>query len=84
MLTALDDQAVRASRIGSEHLLCLSDEEIDLLVDLCHAGAYSDCIEASGSRRKQIDRLLWQMQRSLLPRVQELYEGEGRERLALK
>jgi hypothetical protein len=63
---------VRASRIGSEHLLCFSDEEIDLLVDLCHAGAYSDCIDPRGSRRQKIDRLLWQMQRSLLPRVQEL------------
>jgi hypothetical protein len=53
-------------------------------VDLCHAGAYSDCIEARGARRKQIDRLLWQMQRSLLPRVQELHEGGERERLAPK
>lgn len=73
---------MRASRIGSEHLLCLSDEEIDLLVDLCHAGAYSDCIEARGPRRKRIDRLLWEMQRSLLARVQELHEGGERERLA--
>ena len=68
---------MRASRIGSEHLLCLTDEEIDLLVDLCHAGAYSDCIDPRGSRRQKIDRLLWQMQRSLLPRVQELH-GPGR------
>jgi len=36
-----------------------------------------DCIDPHGSRRPKIDRLLWQMQRSLLPRVQELH-GAGR------
>jgi len=69
---------MRVSTVGTDHLLCLSDEEVDLLVDLCHAGACSEHISLSVKRREAVDTFLWQVQKSLLPSVQKRY---GKKRL---
>lgn len=61
---------MRVSSIGDHHLLCLSSEEVALLVDLCHAGAFSDHIAPSTERRERLKAFLWQVQQSLLPSVQ--------------
>ena len=36
--------AVNVTHHGDEHLLRLSSEEVALLLDLCHAGLYSDLL----------------------------------------
>jgi hypothetical protein len=64
---------MKVSSVGDNHLLCLSDEEVGLLVDLCHAGAFSDHIARSAGRRERLDAFLWQVQQSLLPSVQKRY-----------
>lgn len=64
---------MKVSRVGDDHLLCLSAEEVDLLVDLCHAGAFSDHIVTSDERRQRLDAFLWQIQQSLLPGVQKRF-----------
>jgi hypothetical protein len=64
---------MRVSSVGTNHLLCLSEEEVGLLVDLCHAGAFSEHIASSADRRERVDAFLWQVQRSLLPAVQKRY-----------
>jgi hypothetical protein len=64
---------MKVSRVGDDHLLCLSAEEVDLLVDLCHAGAFSDHIVTSDERRQRLDSFLWQIQQSLLPGVQKRF-----------
>lgn len=69
---------MRVSSVGSNHVLCLSEDEIGLLVDLCHAGAFSEHIASSADRRERVDAFLWQVQQSLLPVVQKRY---GRKRL---
>jgi hypothetical protein len=61
---------MRVTAVDDSHLLCLSREEVGLLVDLCHAGAFSDHIAPSTQRREQVDAFLWQVQQSLLPAVQ--------------
>jgi len=33
---------MKVTHHGDEHLLCLTSEEVGLLVDLVHAGAFSD------------------------------------------
>ena len=58
---------------GTNHLLCLSEEEVGLLVDLCHAGAFSEHIASSAERRERVDAFMWQVQQSLLPAVQKRY-----------
>ena len=58
---------------GTNHLLCLSEEEVGLLVYLCHAGDFSEHIASSAERRERIDAFMWQVQQSLLPTVQKRY-----------
>jgi hypothetical protein len=69
---------MRVSSVGTNHLLCLTEEEVGLLVDLCHAGAFSEHIASSTERRERVDAFLWQVQSSLLPAVQKRY---GRKRV---
>lgn len=70
---------MRVSSVGTNQLLCLSEDEVGLLVDLCHAGAFSEHIASSPERREDVDAFLWQVQRSLLPAVQKRY---GRKQFA--
>jgi hypothetical protein len=67
---------VKISSFGGNHLLCLSDEEVGMLVDLCHAGAFSEHIAQSPERREAVDAFLWQVQQSLLPAVQKRHCDE--------
>jgi hypothetical protein len=62
---------MKVSRHGDQHLLCLSSEEVGLLVDLCHAGAFSDHLSSSAPRRQRLQHFLWQVQQSLLLGVQQ-------------
>lgn len=71
---------MRVSSVGDNHLLCLSSEEASLLVDLCHAGAFSDHIAPSRARRERLDAFLWQVQQSLLPAVQQRHSRQNRRR----
>jgi len=67
-------RGLRVSTVGTDHLLCLSDEE----VDLCHAGACSEHISLSVKRREAVDTFLWQVQKSMLPSV---HKRHGKKRL---
>jgi hypothetical protein len=67
---------MRISSADTSHLICLTDEEAAVLVDLCHAGAFSEHIASSPERREQVDAFLWQVQQSLLPAVQKRYGGQ--------
>ena len=73
---------MRVTRAGDDHLLCLSADEVDLLVDLCHAGVFSEHLPSSGERRARLDAFLWQVQQSLLPAVQKRYGKRIRKRSA--
>jgi hypothetical protein len=64
---------MRVSSVDTSHLICLTDEEAGLLVDLCHAGAFSEHIASSPERRERVDAFLWRVQQSLLPAVQKHY-----------
>ncbi len=73
---------MRVSGVGGDHLLCLSEDEVDLLVDLCHADAFSEHIAPSVQQRKRLDVFLWQVQQSLLPFVQERFGTKVLKRFA--
>lgn len=64
---------MRVASVDTSHVLCLTAEEVGVLVDLCHAGAFSEHIDSSPQRREQVDAFLWQVQQSLLPAVQKRY-----------
>jgi hypothetical protein len=69
---------MRVTSVGDTHLLALSSEEVSLLVDLCHAGVFSDHLAPSRERREHLDAFLWQVQQSLLPAVQRRHESDVR------
>jgi hypothetical protein len=60
---------MRVSSVGTNHLLCLSEEEVSLSVDLCHAGSFSEHITSSAERRERVDAFMWQVQQSLFQRL---------------
>lgn len=72
---------MRVSNVGEDHILCLNAEEVDILVDLCHAGAFSSHIDTTAERRQQLGQFLWEVSQSLLPTVQKRY---GRKALKRK
>jgi hypothetical protein len=58
---------------GEEHLVCLSSEEVALLVDLCHAAAISDHLPAGASSRRRLRRFLGEVQNGLLATAQMVW-----------
>jgi hypothetical protein len=62
---------VRVSHCGNNHLLCLSNDEVALLVDLCHAGAFSDHLPKGREQQTRIKRFLGDVQTSLLKTAQQ-------------
>jgi hypothetical protein len=59
-----------------EHLISLSSEEVALLVDLCHAGAFSDELVQGQDTRRQLDRFLGDMQSSLFDTAQTVWKRQ--------
>lgn len=62
-----------------EHLICLTSEEVALLVDLCHAGAFSDELVPDGETRRQLRRLLGDIQQSLFDTAQTVWQRQRRD-----
>ena len=69
---------MKVSHHGDQHLICLSSEEVGLLVDLCHAGAFSDHLPRSAARQQRLHNFLWQVQQSLLLGVQQRWGRRAR------
>lgn len=56
-----------------EHLLCLSSEEVGLLLDLCHAGLYSDLLGHDRTPPGRVMRFMGDLQQSLLNTAQGVW-----------
>lgn len=56
-----------------EHLLCLSSEEVALLVDLCHAGLYSDLLGHDRTPPGRVMRFMGELQHSLFSTAQGVW-----------
>lgn len=61
---------MKVTHHGDEHLLCLSSEEVGLLVDLCHAGAFSDLLPRSRAKRRRLERFLSDVRTTLMRTAQ--------------
>lgn len=64
---------MKVSHLGEEHLLCLSSEEVALLVDLCHAAVFSDALGASEGGSADLRRFMAEMQDSLFETAQGVW-----------
>jgi len=68
---------LKVTHHGDEHLVCLSSEEVALLVDLCHAAVFSDLLgeEERGARLK---RFMGEVQTSLFATAQTVWRQKRR------
>jgi hypothetical protein len=67
---------MKVTHCNDEHLVCLSSDEVALLVDLCHAGAFSDELAQGGDTRRRLKRFLGEMQNSLFETAQEVWQRQ--------
>lgn len=56
---------MKVTHHNDSHLICLSSEEVALLIDLCHAGAFSDELVQGEETRPRLARFLGELQLSL-------------------
>ena len=62
---------MKVTHHGDQHLLCLSSEEVEYLVDLCHAGAFSDHLPRSRARRRRLEAFLGDVRATLMATAQQ-------------
>jgi ATP phosphoribosyltransferase regulatory subunit HisZ len=67
---------MKVSHLGEEHLVCLSSEEVALLVDLCHAAVFSDELGADEGRSASLRRFMEEMQQSLFSTAQSVWKQQ--------
>lgn len=61
---------MKVTHHGQEHMLCLTSEEVGLLVDLVHAGAFSDLLPRSRSKRQRLEGFLGDVRSTLMRTAQ--------------
>ena len=66
---------MKVSHLGDQHVLCLSSEEVALLVDLCHAGLFSDLLGHDRSPPGEVMRFMGEVQQSLVGTAQQVWHG---------
>jgi hypothetical protein len=67
---------MKVTHLDDEHLLRLSSEEVALLVDLCHAAAFSDELAVGEDTRRQLQRFLGDVQTSLFDTAQNVWRRQ--------
>lgn len=67
---------MRVTHHGSEHLVCLSSEEVALLVDVCHAAAFSDHLASDPASRRRLRDFLGDVQASLHETAQQVWSRQ--------
>jgi hypothetical protein len=67
---------MKVTHCNDEHLVCLTSDEVALLVDLCHAGAFSDELVQEGETRRRLQRFLGEMQNSLFETAQTVWQRQ--------
>ena len=70
---------MKVTHCNDEHLVCLSSDEVALLVYLCHAGAFSDELAQGGDTRRRLKRFLGEMQNSLFDTAQTVWQRQRNE-----
>ncbi|MEB3200328.1 MAG: hypothetical protein VKK62_07360 [Synechococcaceae cyanobacterium] len=65
---------MKVTHHGDEHLLCLSSDEVALLVDLCHAATFSEMLPAAGADQRRQQRFMAEVQTSLFDTAQQVWQ----------
>lgn len=75
---------MKVTHHGDEHLICLSSEEVALLLDLCHAGLYSDLLGHDRAIPGRLMRFMGEMQHALYGTAQSVWQRRHGARQALQ
>jgi hypothetical protein len=67
---------LKITHCGEQHLLCLSSEEVALLVDLCHAAAISGHLSSRKAQQRRLQGFMADVQTSLFPTAQSVWQRE--------
>ncbi len=64
---------MRVTHHDDEHLVCLSSEEVALLLDMCHAALISDHLPAGRRSRQGLRRFMGELQSCLFDTAQTVW-----------
>lgn len=64
---------MKVTHHGDEHLICLSSEEVALLVDMCHAAVFSDHLVTRNDTMPRLKRFMGEVQSSLFDTAQAVW-----------
>lgn len=65
---------MKVTHHGDEHLICLSSEEVALLVDMCHAAVISDHLSPEREGNRRLKRFMGDVQTSLFDTAQSVWK----------
>jgi hypothetical protein len=69
---------MKVTHHGDEHLVCLSSEEVALLMDMCHAAVISDHLTTRPSTQRRLQRFMAELQGSLFDTAQSVWRRRWR------
>jgi hypothetical protein len=75
---------VRVTHHGDEHLVCLSSDEVALLVDLCHAATFSEMLPHTAEDQRRQQRFMAEVQASLFEPAQKVWLTRRRQPLPME
>jgi hypothetical protein len=64
---------LKVTHHGDEHLICLSSDEVALLVDMCHAAVFSDHLVCRRDREKRLKQFMGDVQMTLFDTAQSVW-----------
>jgi len=65
---------LKVTHHGDDHLICLSSDEVALLVDMCHAAVISDHLGVEKEAPARLRRFMAEVQTSLFDTAQAVWQ----------
>jgi hypothetical protein len=69
---------LKVTHHGDDHLVCLSSEEVALLVDICHAAVISDHLGVEKEAPARLRQFMGEVQTSLFDTAQAVWRHKRR------
>lgn len=67
---------MKVTHLGDDHLVCLSSDEVALLVDICHAALISGHLSAHRDSRLRLRGFMAEVQLSLFDTAQTVWQSK--------
>ena len=67
---------MKVTHLGDDHLVCLSSDEVALLVDMCHAALISGHLSADRDTPQRLRRFMDAVQLSLFDTAQSVWQSK--------